>query len=192
VSRAPKSKVNPRHTGPLTPPGNHIPALFDQPALFGHPRCCAGINDTVPPTPIPPPCRPLKRGRRHPRKGYGHLLCTRQGQRCGVRPAGHVSPVTSGPVWPSPPLCCHPRHCSVTPNIVGDIATPAVVWPLIFRRLSPRTGVRTTTKQELQRYYPRSRAWTGTGFTTTPARGKIRQDDCQFHDIVRHAAACST
>jgi hypothetical protein len=29
--RAPESKSNPRHAGPLTPPGNHIPALFRQP-----------------------------------------------------------------------------------------------------------------------------------------------------------------
>jgi hypothetical protein len=36
------SKANPRHADPLTPPENHIPTLFDQPALCDHPRRCAG------------------------------------------------------------------------------------------------------------------------------------------------------
>jgi hypothetical protein len=33
MPRAPGSKANPHHAGPLTPPGNHIPALFRQPSL---------------------------------------------------------------------------------------------------------------------------------------------------------------
>jgi hypothetical protein len=74
-------------------------------------------------------------------------------------------------VPPSQALQRHPQHCGNPDR--WDIATPAVVWPLIFRQLSPRTGVRTTTKQELQRYYPRSRAWTGTGLTTTPAEARF-------------------
>jgi hypothetical protein len=41
TSRAPGSKANPRHASPLTPSGNHIPALFHQPALCGHPQSCA-------------------------------------------------------------------------------------------------------------------------------------------------------
>jgi hypothetical protein len=90
------------------------------PTLCG---CCAGrsvsFHDTVPPTRVPPPRRPLERGRRHPRKGYDHLLCTRRGRRCDVRPAKRVFPITSGPVRPSPPLCRHPRHCSVIPTTVG-------------------------------------------------------------------------
>jgi hypothetical protein len=32
TTRAPGSKANPRHAGPLTPLGNHIPALFRQPS----------------------------------------------------------------------------------------------------------------------------------------------------------------
>jgi hypothetical protein len=39
---------------------------------------------------------------------------------------------------------------------------------------------------------PRSRSWTGTGSATTPARGKIHQDGCQFYDTVCHAAAYNT
>jgi hypothetical protein len=35
--QAPGSKANPRHADPLTPPGNHILALFRQPALCGYP-----------------------------------------------------------------------------------------------------------------------------------------------------------
>jgi hypothetical protein len=33
MSRAPGSRMNPRHAGSLTPPGNRIPALFHQPSL---------------------------------------------------------------------------------------------------------------------------------------------------------------
>jgi hypothetical protein len=39
---APGSKVNPRHVDSLTPLGNQVPVPFDQPALCGHPRRCAG------------------------------------------------------------------------------------------------------------------------------------------------------
>jgi hypothetical protein len=42
TSRAPGSKANTHHAGPLTPLGNHNPALFDQPALCDHPWRCAG------------------------------------------------------------------------------------------------------------------------------------------------------
>jgi hypothetical protein len=41
--RVPGSKANPRHAGLLTPLGNQIPVLFDQPALCSHPRCCVGV-----------------------------------------------------------------------------------------------------------------------------------------------------
>jgi hypothetical protein len=66
----PGQKANPHHAGLLTPPGNHIPALFCQPALCDHPWHCAGavregwcqFRDTMSPTPIRPPRRtPLKR-----------------------------------------------------------------------------------------------------------------------------------
>jgi hypothetical protein len=78
--------------------------------------CCAGrpvsFNDTVPPTPVPPPRRPLERGRRHPREGYGHLLCTRRGRRRDVTLVGHVSPVAR----PSPSLCDAVRHGQQLPS----------------------------------------------------------------------------
>jgi hypothetical protein len=65
--------ANPRHAGPLTPPGNHIPVLFDQPALCGHPRRCAGrsvsFHDTVLPTLVPPPRPPPQKRTAAPSKG---------------------------------------------------------------------------------------------------------------------------
>jgi hypothetical protein len=71
------SKANPRHAGPLTPPGNHIPAMFHQPTLCGHPRRCAGVvregrcqlHDMVPPTPAPPPHRTPQKRTVGPSKG---------------------------------------------------------------------------------------------------------------------------
>jgi hypothetical protein len=74
ASRAPGSKVNPYHAGPLTPPGNQIPALFDQPALCGHPRRCAGaVRDgqchsatLCHPLPYRLHVALLERGQRHP------------------------------------------------------------------------------------------------------------------------------
>jgi hypothetical protein len=92
---------------------------------------------------------PLKRGRRHLQKGYGHVLCTRRGRRRDKRPARRVFPVTSGPLRPSRSLCHHPKHCSVIPSAVGtQVATPAVVQPPVFRQPSPQTGVWTVNKQE--------------------------------------------
>jgi hypothetical protein len=44
TTRGPGSKANPRHTSPLTPPENHILALFHQPSLSGHP---CQLYDTV-------------------------------------------------------------------------------------------------------------------------------------------------
>jgi hypothetical protein len=73
ASRVPGSKANPRHADPLTPPGNQIPTLFDQPALCSHPRCCVGrpvsFRDTVPPTPVPPPRRAPRKRKTAPSKG---------------------------------------------------------------------------------------------------------------------------
>jgi hypothetical protein len=43
MPQAPESKANPRHDGPLTPPGNHTPTLFRQPSLRGHPCHCTGL-----------------------------------------------------------------------------------------------------------------------------------------------------
>ena len=201
TSRAPGSKANPRHAGPLTQPGNQIPALFDQPALCSHPRRCAGAvrqgrchSVTL--------CRllpyllhvaPLERGRRHPRKGYGHQFPARLGRRRDARPAGRVTSITSGPERPSPPLCRHPGHCwaiSRTVRIQVDRTSPrpplCSLRSSVSQALEPVYGRR--TNEELQRYYPRSRSWTDTGVTTTPARSKIRQDGHRIAGTVRHAA----
>jgi hypothetical protein len=76
TTRAPGSKVNPCHAGPLTPPGNHISALFRQPSPCGHPWHCRGavregqcqICDTVPPTPVRPARRTLRKRTSEPSK----------------------------------------------------------------------------------------------------------------------------
>jgi hypothetical protein len=68
--RAPGSKANSRHAGPLTSPGNHIPMLFRQPFPRGHSWHCTGavregrcqLCDTMPPTPVRPPrCTPREK-----------------------------------------------------------------------------------------------------------------------------------
>jgi hypothetical protein len=58
---------------------------------------------------------------------------------------------------------------------------------LIPHQLGPRISVRTPIREELQRYYPRSRPWTGIGAATTPARGKIHRDGRLITDTLRHA-----
>jgi hypothetical protein len=196
--RAPRSKANPRHTNPLKPPGNHIPALFDQPALCDHPRRCAGAvregryhsMTLCCPLPYTSTLPPRKRTAA-PSKGVRPPTPPHLGRRRDTRPMERIFSITSGPVQPSPLLYRHPGHCKAIPRTVGT-HTPTTTQPSVFRQPSPQIGIQTTIKQELQRYYPRSRPWTGTGSTTTPARGKIHQDGCQFHDTIRHASAHST
>jgi hypothetical protein len=140
---------------------------------------------------------PLERGRWDPRKGYDHLPRARSGRCRDIRPAECVSSVTSGPVWPSPPLCHHPRRCSVIPGTVGarDDGTPphppmCILQPSVSPTLELTYGRRPNKK--LLHHHPRSRFWTGTGLATTPARSEILQDNHQLCDTVRHAAICST
>jgi hypothetical protein len=124
--RAPGSKANPRHAGPLTPPGNQISTLFNRPTLCSHLRHCAGAmrEDRCHSVTL---CRPLSyllhvallRGRRHPRKGYDHQLHSRPGWCRDVRPTERVFSVTSGPVRPSSPLYHHPGHRRVIPSTAG-------------------------------------------------------------------------
>jgi hypothetical protein len=110
-----------------TPPGNQILTLFDQPALYNHPRRCVGAVwdgqchsvTLCHPLPYLLHVAPLERGRRHPRKAYDHQLDASPGQRCDARMMEHISSVTSGPVRPSSSLCCHPGYCRTAPNAVG-------------------------------------------------------------------------
>jgi hypothetical protein len=125
--RAPESKANPHHDGPLTPPGNHTSAMFRQPSLRGHPCHCTGlcnkasVNFVTLCHPLPYGLRtaPLETRRRNPREGYGRLPRARTGRRRDVRPVERVSSVTVNLVRPSPPLCHHPEHCSAIPGAVG-------------------------------------------------------------------------
>jgi hypothetical protein len=124
--------VNPRHTGPLTPLGNHIPALFDQPTLCGHPWRCEStvregrchFHDTVPPTLVPPPRCPLEIGRWRPRKGNDHLH-RRKGSGATAGDDA-VTQVRRGRSSQSPPaLCGHPRHCVA---ILGTAVSSPALW----------------------------------------------------------------
>jgi hypothetical protein len=67
----------------------------------------AGVNSVTMCRPLPYGLHvaPLERGRRNPRKWYGHQPRARTGRRRDVRPVERVSSVTSSPVRPSPPLC---------------------------------------------------------------------------------------
>jgi hypothetical protein len=75
--RSLRSKANPRYAGPLTPPGNRIPALFHKPSPRGHPWCCRGtvregrcqLRDTVPPNPVRPARRTPRKRTTKPSKG---------------------------------------------------------------------------------------------------------------------------
>jgi hypothetical protein len=77
TTRALGSKANPRHTGPPTPPGNHIPALIHQPFPYGHPWHCrravhedqCQLHGTMPPTPVRPARHTPRKGTAEPSKG---------------------------------------------------------------------------------------------------------------------------
>jgi hypothetical protein len=153
----PGQKANPLHAGPLTPPGNHIPALFRQPALCGHPWHCAGkasVNSVTlcHPLPYDPHVVPLEGGRQNTLKRYRRLPRARIGQRRDIRPVERVSSVTSA-------LCGPPRRCAAIPGTAApslalcgslerqDIATTAAVRPPALHQLHPRVSVRMATKQ---------------------------------------------
>jgi hypothetical protein len=121
---------------------------------------------------------PLERGRWNPRKGYIRLPRARARRRRDIRPMERVSSVTFGPVRPSPPLCHHPRHCSVIPGTVGaqDNETPphpslCILQPSVSPTLE-LTYVRRPNKKLLH-HHLRSRPWTGTGLATTLARARV-------------------
>jgi hypothetical protein len=134
-------------------------------------RSCAGrpvsFHDTVPPTPVPPPRRPLERGRWNPRKGYDHLPRTRLGRRRDVRTAKRVSSDTSGPVRPSPSLCRHPEHCSIIPSTVGT-----QIDGTLPRR--PLCGLRSSVSRALEPAYGRRPNKSSNGTTLVAAPGRAQ------------------
>jgi hypothetical protein len=89
---------------------------------------------------------PLEREQRHHRKGYDHLLHACRGRRRDVRPAGCVSPVTSGLVRPFLPLYRHPRHCNVIPSTAGTQVDGTSPRP-------PLCGLRTSVSPALEPMY---------------------------------------
>jgi hypothetical protein len=120
-------------------------------------------HDTVPPSPVPPPRRPLERGWRNPRKGYDHLPRTRPGRCRDVRLAKRVPSVTFGPVRPSPSLCRHPGRCSIIPSTVGtqiDLKSSRRLLcglrSSVSRALEPT--YRWQPNKKLPCHYPRSRS----------------------------------
>jgi hypothetical protein len=147
----------------------------------------------VPPAPVRSACRALERGRRNPRKGYEHLPHTHTGRHHDIKPAERVSPVTSGPVWPSPPLCNHPGPCVAIPGAAGTWGDKTLPRPWmctsrssVSRTLESAYGRRPSGK--FPHSHPRSRSWARTGHTMTPDGSKIRQDSHQLRGVVRHTA----
>jgi hypothetical protein len=126
--QAPESKANPRHAGPLTPPGNHIPALFRQPYSRGHLRHCttlcgkASVNSVT-------LYRPLPYGRRAaPSKEDSGIL----EKGTDIYPVPTQDNALTSDQWsvspPSPPaLCGHPHHCATIPGIAAP--SPALRKP---------------------------------------------------------------
>jgi hypothetical protein len=124
--RAPESKANPHHAGPLTPPGNHIPALFRQPYSRGHLRhftaLCgkASVNSVT-------LYHPLSYGRcAAPLKEDGGIL----EKGTDIYPAPTQDKAVTSDKWsaspPSPPaLCGHPRRCVTIP---GTAAPSPALW----------------------------------------------------------------
>jgi hypothetical protein len=132
MPRAPGSKENPHHAGPLTPPGNHIPPLFRQPSLQGRPCHCAAlcgkasVNSVTLCRPLPysPYTAPSKEDGGTLERGTDAYPAP-AGRRHDVRLVKRVSFVTVSPVRPYPLLCHHPGRCGSPGR--QDIATPVVV-----------------------------------------------------------------
>jgi hypothetical protein len=129
----------------------------------------AGVNSVTLCRPLPyhPHDAPLERGRRNPRKRYGHLPHARPGRRRDVGPVERISSITSGPVRPSLPLCHHPGHCSTIPSAVEAWDNETLPRPLLcILRPTVSCAVESTYGRQpngkLPRYYSRSRSWTGT------------------------------
>jgi hypothetical protein len=88
-----------------------------------------------------------------PSKGDERLFRAHTGPRRDVGPVRRVSYVAIGPVQPSPPSRCHPRHCSAHPRRCGSAgrqaaAAPAAVPRTASRQLHPRVSTRETTEQK--------------------------------------------
>jgi hypothetical protein len=110
---------------------------------------------------------PLKRGRRHPPKGYDHLLHTRRARHNDVRLARRAFPVNSDPVRPSPPLCLHPRHCSVILSTMGTQVDGT-------SSRSPLCGLRSFVSRALESAYGRRPSKSSSSTTLEAAPGRAQ------------------
>jgi hypothetical protein len=123
--QAPKSKMNPRHAVLLTPPGNHIPALFRQPSRWGHPHHCTALCGKAASVSSVTLCYPLLCGpRAAPSKDDGETL--KEGTDACLAPA-QVNAVTSDQWGASPPspsaLCGRPRYHDAIPGTAAPSPT---------------------------------------------------------------------
>jgi hypothetical protein len=116
-------KANPRHSGPLTPPGNHILALFRKPTLCGHSRHCVGR-----PVSTPWHCAAYSRtvSMSPPSKKDGGTL--ERGTDAYLTPALDnavtLDQKSASPLSPLA-LCGHPRCCITISSIT---APSAALW----------------------------------------------------------------
>jgi hypothetical protein len=100
---------------------------------------------------------PVERGRLNPRKGYGRLPRARMRRCRDVGLVERVSSANSGPVRPSPPLCCHPEYCNTIPVAVGpwdDKTSPSpplyILRPCVSYTFEPAYGQRLKRKVPTQ------------------------------------------
>jgi hypothetical protein len=122
----PRTRANPRHTGPLTPPGNPALALFCQPpALCGHLRLCttlcgkASVNSVT-------LCHPPPYGRRPtPSKEDGRTL-EKGMDTCPMPTRDNTMTLDQRSASPpSPPtLFGHPRRCATIHGPVQPSLAP--------------------------------------------------------------------
>jgi hypothetical protein len=124
--RAPRSRANPRHAGPLTPPGNPTPALFHRPpALCGHPRHCttpcskASVNSVT-------LCHLLPYGRRATPSKEGDGTLEKGIDTCPTPTRDNAVTSDQWSVSPPSPLaqCSHPHRCATIPGPVRPSPAP--------------------------------------------------------------------
>jgi hypothetical protein len=172
---------------PPTPGGRPSPPLYNT-VLRG--QC--QLRGTVPPTFVRLTRRALKGGTAEPSNGGERFFYNYTGPHRDVRPPGTVFPVAVSPVWPSPPLQHHARHCDDIPDIVGvreDGTSPrpplCLVRSPVDGTLEPAHG-RRPDSQPLRHTLEAAPVWAQDS-PRRPNRSEIRQDGRQLRGTARHA-----